>query len=110
MSKASIPLPGSRVLDQERIWQAYSALPLPEAKNLPVVQRLKFLLAKESAIARTAPPEPAPTVRRQTLFDHPVGGSQDYSLSNGTGLVRVRRLSRSCSDAASPFCRRDQPR
>jgi hypothetical protein len=59
--KLQIPLPGRGYWTKKEFGKPVERLPLPQAKNLPVVQRFKFPPAEGLAIPPTATPEPSPT-------------------------------------------------
>jgi len=59
--KLQVPLPGRGYWTKKEFGKPVEQLPLPEAKNLPVVHRLKFPPASGSQVPLAASPEASPT-------------------------------------------------
>jgi hypothetical protein len=59
--KLQIPLPGRGCWVKKEFGKPVKRLPLPVAKNLPVVQRMKFPPAQGISNPQTASPAPEPT-------------------------------------------------
>ncbi len=79
--KLQVPLPGRGYWAKKEFGKAVGRLPLPKAKDLPIVQRFKLSSAEVTAPTEKGAPEPEPTdpeyLRIKEIESRPIGINPD---------------------------------